>query len=103
MIDSRSQYRARLREQMVTLRAARTRLQLSQADFARIAGVSAVTVRFWEAGRRKNRLAARLATILVTVAKHEPRIWDRLTANLPQGTKRYLGKRIGWIKPKPRT
>jgi putative transcriptional regulator len=52
-------------------RAVRARLRLSQAQFARLLGISPGTLQNWEQGRRKPTGAAK---VLIKVAAHHPRI-----------------------------
>lgn len=58
----------------VNVQAIRDNLELSQADFARLMGISVKTLQNWEQGRRKPQGAAR---VLLLIAANNPQaIWD---------------------------
>jgi len=54
----------------------RNKQNLSQEKFADLLGISVITLRMWEQGRRKPRPAA---NTLLMVAKHHPSVLYRIT------------------------
>ena len=59
--------------------AARMKPGLSQADFAKLLGVSVRTLQDWEQGRRQPSGAART---LITIAKRQPKVLKQVFKNL---------------------
>jgi putative transcriptional regulator len=61
------------------IQAIRERYQLSQAEFARLLGISLDTLQNWEQGRRVPRGPARV--LLQVVEKHPEVVWDVVKPN----------------------
>ena len=67
------------RIEMPPVTAARMKSGLSQADFAKLLGVSVRTLQDWEQGRRQPSGAART---LITIAEHQPKVLKQVFKNL---------------------
>ena len=67
------------RIEMPPVTAARMKSGLSQADFAKLLGVSVRTLQDWEQGRRQPSGAART---LITIAEQQPKVFKQVFKNL---------------------
>ena len=69
------------RIEMLPVTAARMKSGLSQADFAKLLGVSVRTLQDWEQGRRQPSGAART---LITIAEQQPKVLKQVFKDLAE-------------------
>jgi putative transcriptional regulator len=70
------------RKQLADVQKIRTDFRLSQAEFARLLGISRGTLQNWEQGRRSPQGPARV--LLQVAAKHPEAVWDVVQNNKRQ-------------------
>jgi len=73
--EGKKALRTRILKEPASVREIRTRLKLSQSEFASLMGVSVRTIQDWEQGRRRPRGPA---VALLRIAEQEPEVFARL-------------------------